>query len=183
MNSLPLDPLPGDTFARRVRQERERQNISQAELARRMARLLDTNVDSSAVTRIEQQTRTVRLDEAVAVAKALGVPLMFLLSDDPASENDADLEHYRAELALAQSEWERTRLEIQRLSSEWERNRLEVQRLTKIIEVLAGGADPQLPLDPRSGDALDIQVPADSDGIEGEGAQAGAHGAGAGGPA
>src|ERR1041385_8510014 len=58
-----MNPLPGGLFARRLRQERERLGISQAELARRMAALLGTNVDSTAITRIEQQTRAVRLDE------------------------------------------------------------------------------------------------------------------------
>ncbi|MEU6263740.1 helix-turn-helix domain-containing protein [Saccharopolyspora shandongensis] len=143
-----MNPLPGDLFARRLRQERERLSISQAELARRIAKILGINVDPSAVTRIEQQTRAVRLDEAVAAAEALDLPLTLLLSDDPAAESEARLQQYIAELALAQREWEK--------------NRLEVQRLFRAIQALTGGADPQTLLDPRLRDAIDARVPAES---------------------
>ncbi|MGI8306941.1 helix-turn-helix domain-containing protein [Saccharopolyspora hattusasensis] len=143
-----MNPLPGDLFARRLRQERERLNISQAELARRIAVILGTNVDPSAVTRIEQQTRAVRLDEAVAAAEALDIPLPLLLSDDPAAENEARLQQYLAELALAQREWEK--------------HRLEVQRLSRVIQTLTGDTDPQVLLDPRLRDAIDARVPAEN---------------------
>jgi transcriptional regulator with XRE-family HTH domain len=157
-----MNPLPGDIFARRLRQERERRNISQAELARRVAEILGTNVDPSAITRIEQQTRAVRLDEAVAAAEALDMPLALLLSDDPAAENEAKLQQYLAELALAQRKWEK--------------DRLEVQRLSKAIQVLTGGTDPQALLDPRFRDAIDARIPAEddeddkNDGVTGPGA-------------
>ena len=144
-----MNPLPGDRFARRLRQERERLNISQAELARRIAEILGTNVDPSAVTRIEQQTRAVRLDEAVAAAEALDVPLMLLISEDPTIENEARLRQYLAELTLAQRSWEK--------------DRIEVQRLTRAIQVLTGGADPQTVLDPRFRDAIDARVQAMDD--------------------
>ncbi|MFJ2420232.1 helix-turn-helix domain-containing protein [Streptomyces brevispora] len=111
-----MNPLPGDLFARRLRQERERLGISQAELARRMAALLGTNVDSTAITRIEQQTRAVRLDEAVTAAEALGVPLITLVSDNYARENEAEIQNHLAELALAEQEWERLRQKVYRIT-------------------------------------------------------------------
>ncbi|WP_338675867.1 helix-turn-helix transcriptional regulator [Streptomyces sp. SCSIO 30461] len=111
-----MNPLPGDLFARRLRQERERLGISQAELARRMAALLGTNVDSTAITRIEQQTRAVRLDEAVTAAEALGVPLITLVSDNYARENEAEIQNQLAELALAEQEWERLRQKVHRIT-------------------------------------------------------------------
>ncbi|WP_405776261.1 helix-turn-helix domain-containing protein [Streptomyces sp. NBC_01538] len=111
-----MNPLPGDLFARRLRQERERLGISQAELARRMAALLGTNVDSTAITRIEQQTRAVRLDEAVTAAEALGVPLITLVSDNYARKNEAEIQNQLAELALAEQEWERLRQQIHRIT-------------------------------------------------------------------
>lgn len=111
-----MNPLPGDLFARRLRQERERLGVSQAELARRMAALLGTNVDSTAITRIEQQTRAVRLDEAVTAAEALGVPLITLVSDNYARENEAEIQNQLAELALAEQEWERLRQKIHRVT-------------------------------------------------------------------
>ncbi|MEV7867522.1 helix-turn-helix transcriptional regulator [Streptomyces sp. NPDC088124] len=111
-----MNPLPRDLFARRLRQERERLGISQAELARRMAALLGTNVDSTAITRIEQQTRAVRLDEAVTAAEALGVPLITLVSDDYARESEAEIQNQLAELALAEQEWERLHQKIHRIT-------------------------------------------------------------------
>ncbi|MEV0443621.1 helix-turn-helix transcriptional regulator [Streptomyces spectabilis] len=111
-----MNPLPGDLFARQVRQERERLGISQAELARRMAALLGTNLDSTAITRIEQQTRAVRLDEAVAAAKTLGVPLVMLTSDNYARENEAEIQNLLAELALAEREWEKVRQKVHRIT-------------------------------------------------------------------
>ena len=111
-----MPSLPSDTFARRLRSERERQRISQAELARGMAEVLGTNVDPTAVTRIEQQTRAVRLDEAVAVAIVLDVPISALLSDHSAEENEALKQQYLADLVAAQRQWEQTRQEIGRLT-------------------------------------------------------------------
>ncbi|MFD9867481.1 helix-turn-helix domain-containing protein [Streptomyces niveus] len=111
-----MNPLPGDIFARRLRQERDRLGISQAELARRMAALLGANVDSTRLTRIEQQTRAVRLDEAVTAAEALGVPLITLVSDNYARENEAQIQNQLAELALAEQEWEKLRQRIHRIT-------------------------------------------------------------------
>lgn len=77
-----------------------------------MAALLGANVDSTAITRIEQQTRAVRLDEAVTAAEALGVPLITLVSDNYARENEVEIQNQLAELALAEQEWERLRRRI-----------------------------------------------------------------------
>lgn len=142
-----MNPLPSDLFARRVRQERERLSLSQAALARRCAEFLGTNFDPSTVTRIEQQTRAVRLDEAVALARALDVPLPVLLSDDPEAENQARLQEYVAELAIAQRNWER--------------QRVEVQRLVQAIQALSGGGTLPESLDPRLRDAIDARIPAE----------------------
>ncbi|MFI9629334.1 helix-turn-helix domain-containing protein [Streptomyces sp. NPDC052042] len=151
----PMNPLPGDLFARRLRDERKRLQISQHELARRIAAALDTNVDPSTITRIEQQTRTVRLDEAVAAAQALGVPLALLINEDPVAEYEARLQQYRAELVLAQREWEEKGLEIQRLTRA-------MQTLTGEMESLPGGNSSPAPLDPALRDAIDARVPAES---------------------
>lgn len=68
-----------ETFRRRLREERERAEISQMELARRMTGLMPTRIDSTSITRIEKGTRSVRLEEAVASARALDVSLSELL--------------------------------------------------------------------------------------------------------
>ncbi|QWF85655.1 helix-turn-helix transcriptional regulator [Amycolatopsis sp. CA-230715] len=148
MNSLdpldPLDPLPTDVFARRLRQERERRNISQAELARRVSAVLGMNVDPSTITRIEQARRAARVDEVVAAAKVLDVPVAVLLSDDPVGENEAWLRRAFAELAREQQRLDQTRLNIRRLSRE--------------IQAVAACADPQSVLDLRLRDDLDARV-------------------------
>lgn len=120
-----MNTLPSDIFARRLRAERERQSLSQVELARRMATILGANVDPTAITRIEQQTRAVRLDEAVAMATILEVPLTSLVVDNDAEQTEALLQRYLADLAAAHHQWEQTRQEI--------------GRLTGIIQSLTGG--------------------------------------------
>ncbi|MFK0244589.1 helix-turn-helix domain-containing protein [Amycolatopsis azurea] len=148
-----MNPLPGDLFARNLRRERERLGITQAELARRSSKILGANLDPTAVTRIEQGTRAVRLDEAVALAQVLGVPLPLLYSEAPVSETEAVLARCRVELAAAQSRWEQSRLEVQRLM-------LAIQMLT--------GGDTQSMLDPQLRDAIDARVPQDEDGDRGD---------------
>jgi transcriptional regulator with XRE-family HTH domain len=158
-----MNPLPGDLFARRLRQERERLGISQKELARRMAALLGTNVDSTAITRIEQQTRAVRLDEAVTAAEALGVPLITLVSDNYARENEAEIQNQLAELALAEQEWERLRQKIHRITQT-------IQHLSAEREALRSHSlevDPDTvgdyDLDPETQAALDARMKSVSD--------------------
>lgn len=119
------DPLPSDTFAGNVRSERERQGISQAQLSRRMAEEFDAVLDPSAITRIEAQTRAVRLDEAVAIAGVLGVQLATLLEAHE-DETTARLAGLSTELEIAFREWARLGDEI--------------DRLTRQIRLLRGGA-------------------------------------------
>ena len=109
-----MSRLPGDTFAKCMRCERERQGLSQAEVARRMAGVLRAAVDPSTVVRIEQQTRAIRLDEAVAISWALGVPITALLSDD--LDTDSRVDACVAELAIAQQEWEQAGTRVERLT-------------------------------------------------------------------
>ncbi|MFC9756683.1 helix-turn-helix domain-containing protein [Streptomyces sp. NPDC056921] len=153
-----MNPLPGDLFARRLRQERERLGVSQAELARRMAELLGANVDSTAITRIEQQTRAVRLDEAVAAATALGTPLITLLSNNYARENEAEIQKQLAELALAEQAWEKLRQKIHRITKT-------IQQLSAEREAFRSHAldvDPETAgnyeLDPETKAAVDARV-------------------------
>lgn len=157
-----MNPLPSDTFARRLREERERLGISQARLSRRMAEILGTKVDPSAVSRIEQQLRAVRLDQAVAAAKALGVPLAVLVSEDPVAETEAQMQQYLADLALAQREWEK--------------NRLEVLRISTAIQALDGHAGLRAIVDPRLLESIEARVPLEGEitGEAGTGARTGA---------
>lgn len=153
-----MNPLPGDLFARRLRQERERLGISQAGLARRMTEILGTNVDPSTVTRIEQQLRAVRLDEAVAAAKAVDVPLPVLYSEDPEAETEAQMQQYLADLALAQREWEKNRLEVLRIS-----------KAIQAIQAVSGHTDLRAMVDPRLLESIDARVPLKDDAGQSQG--------------
>jgi len=70
---------PESVFARRMREVRDERAVSQASLAAVMAADGGPRLDSTAITRMERGSRAVRLDEAVAVARALDVPLDSLL--------------------------------------------------------------------------------------------------------
>ena len=90
--------LPSDIFARRLREERSRANLSQAAFAARVSELLGYTIDGSAVTRIESTKRAVRLDEAVAIAKALGLSLVDMIPSEYSLEEEASrLEQHLAE--------------------------------------------------------------------------------------
>jgi len=66
---------PDQTFASRIRGGRQRAGISQAELSRRLAAVMGYTIDSSAISRSEKGVRAVPLDEAVAIADLLEIPL------------------------------------------------------------------------------------------------------------
>jgi transcriptional regulator with XRE-family HTH domain len=76
-------------FARRIREEREQRGWSQAELSRRVT-ALGHPLDKDAMSKIERGERKVSLDDAVALAAALGVPLPALLFE-PLSGEDVDI--------------------------------------------------------------------------------------------
>jgi len=72
-------PSTARTFERRLRQERERRGLSQADVARRVTELLGVTFYASALTKIESHERSVKIEEAVAFAEALDIPLSVLL--------------------------------------------------------------------------------------------------------
>ncbi|MHA7303837.1 helix-turn-helix domain-containing protein [Arthrobacter sp. TMN-49] len=96
-----MNVLPGQVFARRLREERGRTGLSQAALAERLAEVLDQKVDASAITRIEKHERAVRLDEAVVIAEVLDVPLDALLRD----RMNVDEQISELERDLSQASW------------------------------------------------------------------------------
>ena len=95
-----MSALPGQTFARRLREERGRVGLSQAALADRLAEVLNQKIDASAITRIEKYERAVRLDEAVVIAELLDVPLEAMLHDRESV--DDQIAELRRGLSLAQ---------------------------------------------------------------------------------
>ncbi|WP_442545194.1 helix-turn-helix transcriptional regulator [Arthrobacter sp. KN11-1C] len=122
---------PGQTFARRLREERIRAGLSQAALAERLSELLDQKVDTSAVTRIEKHERAVRLDEAVVIAELLDLPLPAMLRDSETVDEqvaelqrDLSLEQWRASQAEAElQQAQESMAAIRRLIAELEESR------------------------------------------------------------
>lgn len=89
-----------ETFARRLTVERQRAGLSQAALAARITDRIGRSIDPSAVARAEKHERAVRLDEAVAIADVLQVPLTSLLRDRGAI--DEEIDELRRDLSLLQ---------------------------------------------------------------------------------
>lgn len=104
-----------DTFARRLREERSRVGMSQTALAAHIAELTSHSIDGTAVTRIEQSRRAVRLDEAVAAAAALEVPLMALVTEE--SDVEARLRVLRSKVDQQESRARTAEWEIQQAQS------------------------------------------------------------------
>lgn len=77
-----------------MREERDRRGWGQAELADRLA-AQGMQVVPSAISKSEAGHRLVRLNEAVAVAAAFGLPLSAMLAD--ASEREGRIAEMRAE--------------------------------------------------------------------------------------
>ena len=70
------------SVGKRLRQRRESHGWSQSELARRMVDAGWSNYRQMTVSRTEDEARTPRLDEAVALAKVLQVPFTWLVDGD-----------------------------------------------------------------------------------------------------
>lgn len=101
-----------ETFAGRVRAARESLGMSQAELAQATSEVLGRTIYASAMARIESGDRSVKLDEAVALSRALEVGLPDLLP------SDTELDAKRAALAEARSRLEQAQREVEALERE-----------------------------------------------------------------
>ncbi|GAA4525616.1 hypothetical protein GCM10023160_18800 [Brachybacterium paraconglomeratum] len=77
-----MPETPKAMFARRLREERKAAGLTQVGVGELISRRLGVTIDGTAVTRIERGERSVKLEEAVAAAQALGVPLAALVSDE-----------------------------------------------------------------------------------------------------
>lgn len=99
-----------ETFARRVREEREARDWTQADLVAALAGH-EGAVDQSALSRLESGARSVKITEAVALSAALQVSLADLLTESPAGPTYAGriatLERLQRELEQALQEHRR----------------------------------------------------------------------------
>lgn len=102
-------PTPSEIFTRRLRDLRRAAGISQSELADLVSQELSYVIYTSGMTRLERGERAVRLDEAVAIAAALGVPLGELLT----SRGDVSAQRQQLERDLQLAEWQASQAEAQ----------------------------------------------------------------------
>lgn len=92
-----MDEVVG-IFAQRMDEELRSMRLTRADLARRVSALSGTTLDPSAITRVINGERGVRLEEAVRIAEVLGVPLSSLLQ---ARADDREDEIVRERMNLA----------------------------------------------------------------------------------
>ena len=70
-----MSQSPETVFANQLRAERRRLGLSQADVAEILSKKLATQVDKSALARMERGERGIRLNEAIALADRLSPPL------------------------------------------------------------------------------------------------------------
>lgn len=93
-----MNTTPESVFVQRLREERSRLGLSQAEFADRLSARMGAPVYPSTITRIEKGERGVKLDEAVAMADVLGLPIAALIDGvHRVDEQIAALQRRRAE--------------------------------------------------------------------------------------
>lgn len=94
------EQLEEDRFRQSLRQCREEQGLSMGELARRMVDAGWTDFHQSTVSRIEKGQRPVRLGEARALARLLGVHLGYMTAPN---EESRALQRFWNEIEAAKS--------------------------------------------------------------------------------
>lgn len=105
MTHLDEAPTPEQHFGAMVRQAREARDWTQETLRRHLAER-DVHLEKTAMIRLEQGRRPIRLNEVAALAKLLGL----------------DLQHYAGTLPqLTHAEYKRAKVELERLATEEEK--------------------------------------------------------------
>lgn len=118
-----MPETPKDMFARRLREERQAAGLTQAAFGELISKRLDATVGGTAVTRIEKGERSVKLEEAVAAAQALGVPLAALVSDETPeaarlNELKAALREQQGRAAAAEAEFQQAQAAMVHIEQE-----------------------------------------------------------------
>ena len=116
-----------EIFARRLNEERQRAGLSQAALAARITDMIGRSIDPSAIARAEKHERAIRLDEAVAIADALQVPLTSLLRDRDAIDDEID--ELRRDLSLYQWKLSKAEEEAQQAEDSISATRRRIEEL------------------------------------------------------
>lgn len=121
-----MTETPRSMFSRRLREHRRAAGLTQAGLADLISERIDATLDGTAITRIERGERGVKLEEAVAAAQALRIPLAALVSDEPAEdarlrELHTALERERGRMAAAEEEMRQATAAMVHIEQEMER--------------------------------------------------------------
>lgn len=127
---------PSEVFLEQMRLIRTSEGLSQAELAERIAPHLGHSLDASTIARVESARRSVRLDEAVAIAKALGVRLDEMIPSEYTLEEEA----VRIEQSLAEIHAEVARLDTAKGEAEASAAVAEL-RLAELRQRISGGEE------------------------------------------
>ncbi|HET7386142.1 MAG TPA: helix-turn-helix domain-containing protein [Nocardioidaceae bacterium] len=82
-------------FVRRMRERREAEGLTQTQLASNVSKYTGTKLDATAVTRMEKGARTVRLNEAAAIASLFGIGLDEMCTPTTVAEVVGELQEAR----------------------------------------------------------------------------------------
>jgi transcriptional regulator with XRE-family HTH domain len=130
LRNMQIDPeRPELTFARRMRELRESLGMPQTHVATTLKLIHGIKIDPTAITRIERGTRTLRLDEAVAIASVLDHTVDEMLRPALPPEE---------QLLQAEQEIEPARWRAARAVAEYEVSQRRLERLRVALDV---GAD------------------------------------------
>jgi transcriptional regulator with XRE-family HTH domain len=95
-----MSQTPEELFARRLRDQRRAAGMTQAGLARLLSRLQGSELNTTAITKMESGDRAIRLNEAVYIAHILNLPLEPMV----APEDQATLRRIELEREIEQHE-------------------------------------------------------------------------------
>lgn len=128
------------SVGKNVQAMRKARGMSQTDLAEHLLRLTGTNYHQQTILRIEKGERPLKLSEAMAVAKAFGVPPTVLWR---VSEVDALVGSWMQRTEDISHRKQVAEVELQQISAEFERAVLLSSALLHLQEFLSGG-----PVDP-----------------------------------
>lgn len=133
---------PGEVFARRVRQVRQRRGLTQHAVADRLRALGVQSIDQTTLSKIESGVRRVTLDEALTLALALDVaPVSLFLP--PGEDDTVRLAPERTEDAGTAWLWATAREPLPDMHGDtFYAERSEAARMTEVRQALAQG-DPE----------------------------------------
>ncbi|OFL67445.1 MULTISPECIES: helix-turn-helix transcriptional regulator [unclassified Brevibacterium] len=105
-----MSQTPEELFARRLRDQRRAAGMTQAGLARLLSRLQGSELNTTAITKMESGDRAIRLNEAVYIAHILDLPLEPMVApEDQATlrriELEREIEQYELRLRQLQDEY------------------------------------------------------------------------------